>query len=149
MINCFNENIDKISSEKFNLSSNEVLEIIRPNLESYNFICEKGKTKDKKISVPVLFGYDNKIDKFFNADALSKDGKIVVEVEAGRAVDNNQFLKDIFQACMMPSVEYLILTVRNTYAGTDDFVSIFAFIETLYVNGRLKLPLKGIVLIGY
>ena len=30
-------------------------------------------------------------DKSFNADALSKDGKIVIEVEAGRAVDNNQF----------------------------------------------------------
>lgn len=50
---------------------------------------------------------------------------------------------------MMPSVEYLILTVRNLYHGSDDFHSIFAFIETLYVNGRLKLPLKGIVLIGY
>jgi hypothetical protein len=101
VINCFQENIDKISSTQFNLSSNEVLEIIRPNLEANNCICETRKTKDKKISVPVLFGYDNKIDKSFNADALSKDGKIVIEVEAGRAIDNNQFLKDIFQACMM------------------------------------------------
>lgn len=91
----------------------------------------------------------NKIDKFFDADGISENLSIVLEVEAGRAYRNNQFLKDIFQACMMPSVEYLILTVRNIYAGTDDFQSIFAFIETLYVNGRLKLPLNGIVLIGY
>jgi hypothetical protein len=33
----------------------------------------------------------------------------VLEVEAGRAYRNNQFLKDIFQACMMPYVEYLML----------------------------------------
>ena len=50
---------------------------------------------------------------------------------------------------MMPSVEYLILAVRNTYHGTDDFKSIFTFLETLYINSRLQLPLKGIVLIGY
>lgn len=97
----------------------------------------------------MLFGLNNRIDKFFDADGISDDFKIILEVEAGRAYRNNQFLKDIFQACMMPTVEYLILAVRNTYAGTDDFESIFAFIETLYINGRLQLPLKGIVLIGY
>ncbi len=54
-----------------------------------DFTCETGKTKEKKISVPVLFGYDNKIDKAFNADAVSNDGKIVIEIEAGRATENN------------------------------------------------------------
>ena len=50
---------------------------------------------------------------------------------------------------MMPSVDYLILAVRNDYRGGDDFSRIFQFFETLYINGRLQLPLKGIVLIGY
>jgi hypothetical protein len=30
-----------------------------------------------------------------------------------------------------------------------DFEKIYAFLETLYINGRLQLPLKGIVLIGF
>lgn len=149
VIKCFEKEISKICSSEHNLSSNEVLEIVRPNLEKINFICETGKTKDKKISVPVLFGYDNRIDKSFNADAISNDGKIVIEVEAGRAVDNNQFLKDIFQACMMFEVEYLIITARNDYRGSDDFLKIYTFLETLYISSRLHLPLKGIVLIGY
>lgn len=149
IINCFEIESDKIKSPDFNLSSNEVLEIIRPHLEKINFICETGKSKDKKISVPVLFGYDNKIDKSFNADAVSEDGKIVIEVEAGRAVDNNQFLKDIFQACMMFEVEYLVISVRNDYRGANDFVKIYTFLETLYISNRLHLPLKGILLIGY
>ncbi|MBI2279835.1 MAG: hypothetical protein HYU68_03985 [Bacteroidetes bacterium] len=148
-IDCFENNFQLIDSENFNYSSNDVLEIVRDDLEKIGFKIEKSKKQDDKIRVPVLFGLNNKIDKFFDADGISEDLSIVLEVEAGRAYRNNQFLKDIFQACMMPSVEYLILTVRNTYAGTDDFQSIFAFIETLYVNGRLKLPLKGIVLIGY
>jgi hypothetical protein len=39
---------------------------------------ETGKSKNDKIHVPVLFGNDNQIDKSFYADALSKDGKIVI-----------------------------------------------------------------------
>ena len=149
IISCFQLEVNRIKSPDFNLSSNEVLEILRPHLEQNNFICETGKTKDGKISVPVLFGFDNKIDKAFNADAVSKDGKIVIEVEAGRAVDNNQFLKDIFQACMMFEVEYLVIAVRNDYRGANDFTKVYTFLETLYISNRLHLPLKGILLIGY
>ena len=114
-----------------------------------DFTCETGKTKEKKISVPVLFGYDNKIDKAFNADAVSNDGKIVIEIEAGRATENNQFLKDIFQACMMFEVEYLVIVVRKVYRKHKDFEIIHTFLETLYISNRLHLPLKGILLIGY
>ena len=146
---CFKRKLDKIDSGKFNLPSNGVLEILRPGLEEIGFVVESGKGKSEKISVPVLFGHDNVIDKAFNADAVSKDGKIVIEIEAGRAVANNQFLKDIFQACMMFEVEYLIIAVRNDYRKIDDFEKVNTFLETLYISNRLHLPLKGILLIGY
>jgi hypothetical protein len=149
VISCFEIEIDKIKSPENNLSSNQVLEIIRPHLEKINFTVETGKSKLQKISIPVLFGFDNVIDKSFNADAVSEDGKIVIEVEAGRATENNQFLKDIFQACMMFEVEYLVIVVRNEYRGHKDFEIIYTFLETLYISNRLHLPLKGIVLIGY
>ena len=149
VIECFELANDKFKSPDFNLSSNEVLEIVKPGLQKIDFIVESGKTKDKKIHVPVLFGLNNTIDKSFNADAVSADGKIVIEVEAGRAIDNNQFLKHIFQACMMFEVEYLVIAVRNDYRGGDDFHKIYSFLETLYISSRLQLPLKGILLIGY
>jgi len=149
VISSFQLEYEKIKSPDFNLSSNEVLEIVRPHLEKLGYTCETGKTKEKKISVPVLFGYDNKIDKAFNADAVSNDGKIVIEIEAGRATENNQFLKDIFQACMMFEVEYLVIVVRKVYRKHKDFEIIHTFLETLYISNRLHLPLKGILLIGY
>lgn len=104
---------------------------------------------EKKIPVPVLFGVDNEIDQSFNADALSSDGRIVIEIEAGQATENHRFLKDIFEACMMFDVEYLVLAVRNRYRTHDDFKRVFTFLETLYISNRLHLPLKGILLIGY
>ena len=149
VIDCFHKNYIAIKSPENNLNSDGVLKIISTDLKKLNFKVEESKAQNDKIKVPVLFSLNNKIDKFFDADAVSADGKIVLEVEAGRAYVNNQFLKDVFQACMMPSVDYLILAVRNDYRGNDDFSKIFQFFETLYINGRLQLPLKGIVLIGY
>jgi hypothetical protein len=37
----------------------------------------------------------------------------VLEVEAGRGVVNHQFLKDLFQACMMYEVNYLAIAIRR------------------------------------
>ena len=74
---------------------------------------------------------------------------MVIEIEAGRAVANYQFLKDIFQACVMHDVEQLVIAVRNDYRGSDDFDVVTNFMDTLYASNRLNLPLKGILIIGY
>jgi len=149
IINSFKAIETQIDSETSELKSNEVLQIVRPYLEQLQYTVETGKGVNEKIDVPVLFGQDNKIDKSFYADALSADGRIVVEVEAGRATENNQFLKDLFEACMMFDVEYLVLAVRNVYRTHYDFDRVYSFLETLYISNRLHLPLKGILLIGY
>jgi hypothetical protein len=149
LVECFLAVEDRIDSKSNNLKSDEVLAMLRPHLLKIGMMVEAGKKDSEKIKVPVLFGFDNNVDKYFNADAISEDGKIVLEVEAGRAVENYQFLKDIFQACMMHGVEYLVLAVRNTYRGHDDFKQIYTFLETLYISNRLALPLRGILLIGY
>ena len=149
VIECFERTYDKIKSPENELKSNEVLDLLKPHLEPIGFTIEKGKAKGQKIPVPVLFGLNNNVDQFFNADGISNDGKIVLEVEAGRATANFAFLKDIFQASMMHGVEFLILAVRNDYRGGDDFQKVYTFLETLYISNRLALPLKGIILIGY
>ena len=156
IIDCFKA-VDVEKDSKKHLISNDMLALLRPHLENIGFRVEQGKKKEEKIDVPVLFGENNEIDKSFYADALSADGHIVMEVEAGRAVYNNQFLKDIFQACMMFEVEYLVIAVLNEYSSLSngkpvvhyDYQIIKTFLETLYINGRLQLPLKGILLLGY
>ncbi|MCQ2260127.1 MAG: hypothetical protein MJZ77_01915 [Bacteroidales bacterium] len=149
VIDCFKSVESDIDSTTNNLVSNEVLAKVRPFLESFGYKVEMGKGNGQKIDVPVLFGIDNNIDKSFYADALSEDGSIVIEVEAGQATENHRFLKDIFEACMMFDVEYLVLAVRNTYRTHNDFERIYTFLETLYISNRLQLPLKGILIIGY
>lgn len=149
VIDCFRASATEIDSESNEHPSNQVLAILRPALEKIGFTVESGKKEDEKIEVPVLFGKNNSVDKMFLADALSKNKKVVIEVEAGRAVTNNQFLKDIFQASMMFGVEYLVLAVRSSYRKSNDFEKVYSFLETLYISNRITLPLKGILLIGY
>ena len=85
----------------------------------------------------------------------------------GRVEDNTEMIRETKSHPFLPGInipseidittnlaeavenEYLVIAVRNHYHNTDDFKSIFQFLETLYISGRLQLPLKGIVLIGY
>ena len=149
VVRVFEAAYSKISSEKHNLVSNDVLAIVRPKLRKIGFAVETGKKRSEKINVPVLFGMNGRVDKSFDADAHHETGHFVLEVEAGRAVTNYQFLKDLFQACMMHDVKYVGIAVRNTYKRSGDFRTVATFFDTLYASNRLQHPLDGILLIGY
>ena len=149
VVKVFKAASNKIDSELHDLKSNEVLSVISGGLVKAGFKVERGKKASQKIKVPVLFGLNGKLEKSFEADAFNSAECFVVEVEAGRGVLNNQFLKDLFQACMMHDVYYLAIAVRNIYKGNRNFESVHRFIDTLYASNRLNLPLKGILIIGY
>ena len=149
VVNVFQTNENLISSKTQELSSNEVLALLTDGLEKIGFAVEKGKKKDDKIKIPVLFGRNGNLEKSFDADGVNLATKTVIEVEAGRGVTNYQFLKDLFQACMMQEIDVLIVAIRNNYKGNADFETVVPFFETLYVSGRLTLPLKRILIIGY
>lgn len=149
VVSVFSDNHIKIDSEEYQYSSNEVLSFITEYLEQIGFTVEKSKKSIDKIKVPVLFGVNGRLEKYFDADAFNSKTNTVIEVEAGRAVTNYQFLKDLFQACMMTEVDYLVIAVRNIYRKNPDFQNVITFFDTLYVSGRLQLPLKGVLIIGY
>lgn len=149
LIEVFKSKAADIASDSHELNSNAVLAILGDLLALEGFKVESGKKKVEKISVPVLFGLNGKIEKHFDADAYAQNESFVLEIEAGRAVSNNQFLKDLFQACMMHEVKYLAIAVRLDYRKNKDFEQVCKFFETLYASGRLKLPLLGVLVIGY
>ena len=149
VIKVFNEYEDKINSHKHKLDSNTVLEILRKNLEGVGFRIETGKKKNEKIKIPVLFGENGRIIKSFDVDGYHEEFKTVLEVEAGRGVLNNQFLKDFFEACIMVNVDYCIIAVRDTYLKQKDFEKVKDFFDSMYASGRMNIPLKGLLIIGY
>jgi hypothetical protein len=153
VVRAFEAAYPSITSDQHKLPSNEVLTHVAPHLAGAGFTVETGKKKSEKVYVPVLYGNNGKVAKAFEADAHHVPGRFVVEVEAGRGVINNQFLKDFFQACMMDEIEYLAIAVRNIYEGgglkNADFDTVVKFFDTLYASRRLDLPLSGVLIVGY
>ena len=146
VVDAFTEIYSNINSPKNKLRSDEVLVVVKEPLTKLSFEVEQ---PGSIIKIPVLFGRNGTIIKSFEVDAYHSESKTVIEVEAGRAITNFQFLKDLFEACMMSDVEYLVIAVRNIYGTSKDFERIENFFTTLYQSERLKLPLQGILLIGY
>jgi len=149
VVSAFEESLEEFQEQAGKLISNVALKILRSRLEKLGFEVEKGKKASEKIHVPVLFGRNGNIEKYFEADAWNRNEKIILEVEAGRGYLNNQFLKDLFQACMMHDVKYCAIAVRNLYINSPDFEHVVSFFETLYASNRLHLPLAGVLIIGY
>ena len=149
VVDVFKRNEQAISSASRQLNSDAVLAKVADGLEECGFRVERSKRGPDKIRVPVLFGKNGRMEKAFDADGLNPATRTVIEVEAGRGVLNNQFLKDLFQACMMHDVDNLVIAVRYTYQKVEDFEVVTTFFETLYASGRLQLPLKNILVIGY
>jgi hypothetical protein len=145
----FEEAFPHIESSKNTLASNAVLARVASGLSAAGFRVEMGKGPNQRVKVPVLFGRNGKVAKSFSADAYHEPAGFVLEVEAGRAVTNNQFLKDLFQACMMQDVKVAAIALRNTYGGSDDFNTVCRFFDTLYASSRLRLPLDGVLVLGY
>ncbi len=149
LINVFVDCQATIDSEQFNLSSNEVLAVLTPGLQMLGFEVETGKKAIEKVRVPVLFGRNGDPELTFEADAAKLESHIILEVEAGRGVTNYQFLKDLFEACMMRNIHFAGIAVRNLYRRRNDFEVVARFFDTLYASGRLQLPLNGILIVGY
>ncbi len=150
VISIFKKHSEEIDSTKHQLNSNGVLRIIREDLVKADFKVEKGNKIEDKVRVAVLFGRDGQLEKPFDVDAFQEKTGTVLEVEAGRAVTNNQFLKDLFEACMMYNSKYLAIAVRQKYRKNQkDFEKVITFFDTLYASGRLNLPLEGVLIIGY
>jgi len=73
----FKKNEAAINSANHTYESNKVLRILANDLVACGYEVESGKTTDKKIRVPVLFGRNGGMDKSFDADGWHKAEKTV------------------------------------------------------------------------
>ncbi len=149
VVHAFKNVASAIDSFSRQLKSDEVLAAVRPGLEALGFAVEKSKKSDDLAAVPVLYSANGRIEKSFEADGYISDVGYVIEVEAGRAVVNYQFLKDFFEACTMVGADKLCIAVRNQYHTYNDFERICKFFEAMYASNRLGVPLSGLLIIGY
>ena len=153
VIDVFEEKKKEIDSDIHqgddNLVSDVVLSFVADGLEQIGYDVERSKKKEEKIRVPVLFGQNGQVNLAFEVFGYSEANQTVIEVEAGRAVVNYQFLKDFYEACMMQGVKYFCVAVKNQYKKSKDFEKVCSFFQALFVSNRMQIPLEGVLVIGY
>jgi hypothetical protein len=138
------------------LTSNQVLNVIRKDLEGLGFEVETGKERNAKIHRPVFFGEDGEPTLRYEIDAYHREWRCGLEVEAARAWMGNAIYRDIVQGFVMVQVDYLVIAVPNGYryqsAGrsviSSDYANALSVVETMYGHSRVRLP-YSLILIGY
>lgn len=143
VVQAFESALPSIDSEKHNLNSNQVLAKVADGLSAHDFQVETGKKKAQMIPVAVLYGPNGKAEKSFHVDAFHAGSGFVIEVEAGRGVENNQFLKDLFEACMMHDVNYLAIVVRRLYHRKKKLRSCGAVLRYPLCESPPATPARG------
>ena len=135
------------------VTSDAALAVVRPALVQLGFEVEASKSRKDKLTRPVLYGEVGESVVAFEVDGFHRQFGIVLEVEAGRGAMNNADYRDLIRASLMVDAAYLVLAMMLQYSGGGAAVKSYEAtrgrIDAIYASERLKLPLKGILLIGY
>ena len=156
LVKVFSNNRVRLDSNMSHNKSDQALAIIRGDLESSGYVVEKGEM-EPTIRRPVHFGEFGVADRTYQIDSYHSSLKIALEIEAGRSTRGNAVYRDIVQTSLLVGVDYFALAVPQKYsfkAGnrkvTDPTYEICKSIfDAIYSSERLRLPLRGVLLIGY
>jgi hypothetical protein len=140
------------------LTSNKVLESLRPGLERLNYKVEDRGTRTK-LYRPVLFGDEGAAQVAYNVDAVHDELGVVVEIEAGRGARGNALYRDLIRASLIVNAKVLVIGVMRTYrhqnikkkttVAVEGYAEAKRAVDAVYASGRLQLPFEGLLLFGY
>ena len=102
-------------------------------------------------------------DVEYQIDAYHPDYRIVLEVEAGRGGKGNALYRDIIRMSLMVDTDYAVVALPLAYhhrqrsrgSTNSHNVEVLAYeegrrtMDAIYSSGRLQLPFKGFLVIGY
>lgn len=141
------------SQTQSGVSSDTALAAVRPALQALGFQVEASKTKAGKITRPVLFGEQGSVLVQYDVDAFHPVEGVVLELEAGRGAASNADYRDIVRASLMVGARYLVLAMMLSYRGGNQQIRSYDIardrIDAIYASERFRLPLEGVLLVGY
>lgn len=136
--------------------SDAVLAVVKPGLERVGFRVEGGE-KEPVIHRPVYFGEGGIPERKYQIDSYHPSLRIGLEVEAGRSIRGNAVYRDLIQASLIVNLDYFALAIPQRYRfkanerGYEDKPYEFGLtlLDAIYGSSRLKLPLKGLLFLGF
>lgn len=88
----------------------------------------------------------------YEVDGFHEERGIVLEVEAGRSAAGNADYRDLVRTSLIVAADYLILGMMLEYTTGKTTMRSYERTredDAIDASERLKLPFKGILLVGY
>ncbi len=156
IVSVFNEQRTQLDTATIHNKSDVALSIIRPGLEAIGFRVEGG-AEEPTIYRPVHFGESGVADRQYQIDSYHSDLRIGLEVEAGRSIRGNAIYRDIIQASLIVGLDYFVLAIPQRYRFNlkkkeqedKPFEYGLTVLDAIYSSGRFRLPLKGLLFVGF
>lgn len=139
------------------MTSDEKLARLRPALIALGYDVEGGKKAADKLRRPVLFGELGSEERAFEVDAFHGGEGVALEIEAGRGTQGNAIYRDLIQTSLLIDARFLALAVLIEYRfksggktiGSPDYRKTISLLDAIYASDRLRLPLEGVLIVGY
>ena len=141
------------SAEHRGVSSDTALAAVRPGLRELGLTVSAASALSDKIWRPVLFGENGEPVVAYEVDGFHEQERIVLESRGRAGSGQQRRLQDLVRAGLMVDTDYLVMAMMQEYrAGkqvTRSYEQTRKRLDAVYASDRLKLPLKGVLLIGY
>jgi hypothetical protein len=139
-----------------NRSSNQVLEVVSSGLVRKGYEVEgKSENRDKSGHIILRYQYGAKTDDYmeYYPDALHRRLGIVLEIEAGQAMENYHVLRNLVRIALTDEASYAIIAVPQYYPTkrktTTPYEDSLKWYRAVFHSNNLRTRLKGVLLIGY
>lgn len=145
------------TTDDAHMTSDQKLARLRPALLGLGYEVEGGKKAKDKLRRPVLFGELGNEERTFEVDAFHGELGIALEIEAGRGTQGNAIYRDLIQTSLLIDARFLALAVLIEYRfksggktiGSPDYRKTISLLDAIYASDRLRLPLEGVLIVGY
>jgi hypothetical protein len=109
------------------------------------------ETRDKYAKMPFLYGEGDEGLAGVRPDAVYCDGDrlTLVEIEGGGAFTNYRGMKDVVEAILLPSVDYLALVVPHAAHKTAPYRYYNYLVQALYGEQVVQPHFKGTLVLGF
>lgn len=119
-----------------------MLEIVAPHLRPRGWVLAKGARQRHGLAIAAVAGPP------IRADGVHRQEHAALWVETGRSWTNNGYLEHLVRPSACPTIELVAIALREIYSGPAYEKSVNA-IDQLLSSGRLGLPYRSVVIIGY
>lgn len=121
--------------------SNDFMKIVTEDLKEIGIEMEEPGLKQR---IPVLYGENGEVRKYYDVDGRTSDNRLILEIEGANTMSNGRYAVDLLKFLTIEGTEYAVLAVFNDHfdRARDEY-------KIIFTSDQIQFKLKNFLLVGY